>query len=368
VPLALLEEPMTRIPVMTLNDALSDYFEMRAGRYAESTWEAHVAQLERMRTWLTREVGDVNIHLSEPDERMMVRYFNRLRPPMKAPATFNNYRQYVNMFWSFCLKEGWIRTNPMRHVDPSPVPKKVRLQLSATELMSILDSASARDRIGLALGMNTGLRSCDITALTVGSVNLTNDTLHAEIKKTRDEDGLPITAELREELIRWFHHYADSHDLTVEQLPNHWVLLPPAHFQGFNVRKPEMGGRVVYKTTSVYTHPEKIVQKALEKLGHPTKGEGFHTLRRSALRCLYNLAASEGVGDPIRIPQALAGHKNRQTTELYLGITHEKKLRDDMLRGKSFLGRVRQNDRDAVSDAARVPQTDQNSGGRVKSA
>jgi integrase len=349
---------------ITLSEAILDYTERRQGRYSASTWKAHDAQIEAMRQQIVREFGS-NPLITDVDERTMVRYFNRLRPPYRAAATFGNYRQYLNMFWRFCKEEGWIDRNPMRHVDPAPIPKKVRLQLSAEELLSMLDDASPRDRVALALGMNTGLRAGDITGLTVGSVNLTNNVLSAWIEKTDTETLIPIAAELREELIRWFHHYAASASLTVEALPNEWVLVPPAHFQGFNVRRPEMGGEVVYKTTSVYTHPEKIVQKALEKLGHPVKGEGFHTLRRSAARCLFEHAGNKGVADPIRVPQALLGHKNRATTEIYLGITHEKKVLDDLLRGQSFLGRVRENDRAA---SASVPQTDQNSGGRVKSA
>jgi integrase len=363
----------------TLSSALLDYYEMRKGRYSPNTWKAHEAQLERMRDWIVKDFREPGILLSEIDERMMVKYFNRLRPPFKSASTFSNYRQYSMMFFEFCRKEGWVDRNPMRHVDSVSIPKRIRLQLTAEEMLSMLDSASPRDRIALALGMNTGLRALDIMSLKVGAANLFNNKLAAWIEKTDKEDLLPINSELRAELIRWLQHYAEVNDMTIEQLPNQWTLVPPAHFQGFNVWRPELGGKIVYKTTSRYTHPEKIVHRALEKLGLATKGEGFHTLRRSAARALFDLAGAEGVPDPIRIPQAMLGHQNRQTTEIYLGITHEKQLLDDLLRGKSFLGRVRQNDRDAIADAPVVPQTDQNggrqdgmnpvrAGGRVKSA
>lgn len=324
----------------TLSDALSDYYAQRSAKYQESTWKAHEAQLEKFRTWATRQHGP-NCHLADIDDREMVRYFNRLRPPAYEASTFNNYRQYLLMFWTYCRGEAWVQTNPMRHVDPARVPRKVRLHLSPEELLAMLTDATPRDRIALATGMNTALRANDVMALTVGSVNLSNDELTAFIQKTQVEEVLPITSELRVELIRWFQHYAEASGVARWQdLPLDWTLIPPARFEGVNVHRPELGGRIVYKTNGRYSHPEKIVHSALERMGYPTKREGFHTLRRSAARAVFDLAAKDGVGDPIRIPQSLLGHKNRVTTEIYLGITHEKRLRDDMLRGQSFLNRA----------------------------
>lgn len=324
---------------LTLNEALSDYYHQRKGRYSQATWDAHEGQLERWRTWVTRETQP-NVYLNDIDDRLMVRYFNRLRPPAYSPSSFNNYRQYLNAFWKFCQGEGWVRVNPMRHVDPMRVPKRIRLQLSSDELLRMLDDATPRDRVALALGMNTALRGGDIAALTVGSVNLGNNTLLAWVEKTDQEMMLKMPAELRPELIRWFEHYAAAcgvPDWT--RLPNHWTLVPPARGHARNVHDLNAGFVVHYKTGSRYAHPEQIVQRALQRLGHPTKGEGFHTLRRSAAREMFDLAVEDGVGDPIRVAQALLGHKSQKTTETYLGLTHEKTLLDQMMDGKPFLTR-----------------------------
>jgi integrase len=334
---------------VTLNSALADYYAQRQGRYSDSTWRAHEGQLEKMRAWVTRDTQP-NVWLVDVDERIMVRYFNRLRPPAYSPSTFNNYRQYVRQFFAYCVGEGWMRTNPMRHVDPMRVPKRIRLQLSADELLRMIDDCeNPRDRVALAIGMNTGLRGGDIAALTVGAVNLGNNTLLAWQEKPDEETLLPVTAELRVELLRWFPIYAQAMALDDwMDLPNHWTLCPPAGGRAVDVTDLSKGFRVVYRPERRYTHPETIVQRALERLGHPTRQEGFHTLRRSAGREIYDLAVAERVGDPIRIAQALLGHKNQKTTELYLGITHERTQRDELMRGKSFLTRVRDA---AVADA-----------------
>lgn len=327
----------------TLSECLIDYMEARSARYSPSTWEAHERVLCKMRDWLIRpsELGPACL-LRDVDERTMVRYFNGLRPPRLSGSSFSNYRQYCMMFFKFCLAEGWIDRNPMRHVDPAPVVKRPRLQLSAQELLAALDGANPRDRIALALGMNTALRANDIMALKVGDVNLSNNELSAYIKKTKKHDIIAICLELREELIRWFDHYAQTMGLGdwMRDLPNGWTLVPPMHFQAANVWRPELGGRIVYQPEATYTHPERIVQAALERLGHPTKGEGFHTLRRSTARRFYELAIEKGVRDPMRMPQALLGHTRRETTEIYLGMTIEREMRDELLRGKSFLRAV----------------------------
>lgn len=327
----------------TLAEAIYDYREARAGRYAASTWAAHERQIERFRDWaVSPTVLGANCLLIDVNERTMVQYFNRHRGVL-APSSFNNYRQYLRMFFRFCREEGWIPRDPMRHVDPLTVVKGVRLQLSADELLACLEGAEPRDRVALAVGMNTALRGGDIAALKVGDVNLTNDTLTAFISKTQEYVQLPITAELRAELLRWFECYAENQEVaSVAALPNHWWLVPGSRYRAVKVTVKSAGGRNIYLPDSPqpYLHPEVIVQRALARLGHPTSKEGFHTLRRSALRVLFDLAAAEGVPDPIRIPQSLAGHKNRATTEIYLGVTHEKRVRDDLLRGKSFLGRA----------------------------
>lgn len=352
---------MRRIDPRTVNEAIQDYYDQRSARYAESTWEAHERQIEAFRGWVSRpgELG-ANCLLTDVDERTMVRYFNRLRPPILSGSSFNNYRQYLMQFWKFCLGEGWVDRNPMRHVDPAPVIRRPRLQLSAQELLAMLDGADPRDRVALALGMNTGLRAGDIMALKIGDVNLSNNILTAFIQKTSKYDDIPISAELRDELFRWFAHYGEATGLGnwETDLPNDWTLVPPMQYQAANVWKPELGGRVVYRMTGRYTHPETIVQRALERLGHPTKGEGFHTLRRSTARRFYELALAEEIPDPIRMAQALLGHQRRNTTELYLGLTVEKEMRDDLLRGKSFLRRVAD---DEIANREGSPETESRS-------
>lgn len=325
---------------ITLNEALHDYYDQRSARYAEKTWVAHEYRLEHLRAWATREYG-ANCRLSDITERDLVKYFNRFRPPIKEASTFNNYRQYITQFVKFCLSEGWLARDVMRHVDTAPVPEKHRLRLSAEELLSTLTTATPRDRVALAVGMNLAGRAQDLMAIKVGDVNLGNGKISVYIKKTRKVQEFDITAELHIELVRWLQHYAAETNIPEwVDVPNDWTLIPPMQHLGVNPWQPGLGGINVYKTDKTLTHPERIVHKALLALGHPIRKEGFHTLRRSSARELYELAKKLGHGDPITMPQTLLGHKNRQTTEIYLGVSHEKDELSKMMNGRSFLGEV----------------------------
>lgn len=322
---------------MTLNDAMLQYTEQRLTRLAHNTRRAHDGQLEKWRRWV-RDQTQPNVYLRDIGDQLMAQYFNRLRPPAHAESTFNNYRQYINAFWEYCRTNAWVQTNPMRFIDPLIPPVRERLRLSATELLRVLDDAdSPRDRFGLATGMNTGFRAKDITALTVGKVNLTSNRITAYNHKSKKEDLFPITPAYRIEMFRWFEFYADHTGYTVSTLPNTFYLVPPMRGEADGDVKQPQFSRSVIKPLKRYAHPWEIVQRALVKLDLPTRGEGFHTLRRSAARAFYDHAAASGVSDPIRVAMSFLGHKNQATTEIYLGIKAEKERRDALLDGESFL-------------------------------
>lgn len=329
---------------ITLNDALGDYYMKRLTRLADNTQRHHEGELERMRTWVTKQTQP-DVYLTDVDDTIMSRYFNTIRPPRVAESTFNNYRQYDIAFFKYCTGEGLIRRNPMRHVDPLTVPRRVRLQLSSEELYGLLDTASPRDRVALAIGMNTALRAQDMAALTIGSVNFTNNSLAAYIHKTKTEEILQLTSDLRTELLDWMHVYAQTLGITFDALPNNYILVPP--MRGQRVKGDEYKARI--EPLKRFSHPERIVQAALEAQGHETKGEGFHTLRRSLGRIMFEISAAKGDATAIRTAQALLGHKNQATTEIYLGITVDKRRRDEIMSGQSLLGQGMKLDQEKVA-------------------
>jgi integrase len=336
---------------MTLNEALDDYYAQKCADLSAITLRGQESILERWRTWVTRETT-ANVYLADVDSKLMARYFMKLRPPAVAESTYNNYRQYLKRFWDYCREEDYVRINPMRHIDPLKVQKKERLRLSADECQKMLDlTEDPRDRIALSVGMNTGLRGCDVMSLKIGDVNLGDNVISAQIKKTRDATEKAITSELRAELFHWYEAYAEGMGLAdMMQLPNDWWLVPPRRGKAM---KGQKGWDNYYLPTSEkpFQHPEQILHRALARIGLDKKGEGFHTLRRTSGRIVHDLAAAKGSRDALRVAQAFYDHKTRRVTEDYIGIHAEKKELNELLSGQSLLGeaaRIQQDKNDMV--------------------
>jgi integrase len=302
-----------------------------------------------METWLVKQThhGVYLSTIADRDERYLEQFMNTLRPPKVSPATFNVYRSYLNMFWNYCLQEGWIRVSPMRRVDRVKEPETEKLVIGATELTLMLQrAATPRDRIALAIGMNTSLRAADIMAIKVGQVDFYRKSIRVWIEKTDKWDDIPMTADLLPEMLVWMDHYAEKEGTTIKAMPNNWSLVPPLrHFWD----RPTLPGAKLefkYAPLSVTTNPHKIVHKALDSIEVPyTKGTGFHVLRRSGARVAYDIARAEGHADPIRIAQDLLGHKNRETTEAYLLMTPEREARNSYMLDRPWISRAAEMER-----------------------
>jgi integrase len=122
-------------------------------------------------------------------------------------------------------------------------------------------------------------------------------------------------------------------------------MLFPARLPGrYRWQLEENGTRTQYRTADSWrpdkamAHAERVVHTALETLDIPSKGEGCHTLRRAAARALFDsLTQESGYDSALRIVSAWLHHKNSTTTERYLGLSVERRLRDEFLRGREFL-------------------------------
>lgn len=258
-----------------------------------------------------------------------------------AAVSFNRYRSVLKVFFDYALRMRWCDINPCDAIPAArPDPPKSRLYLGAGELLALLDHASNPiERAALSVGMNTGLRGNDIRHLTIFDISLSTGVIQTEIRKTRKLDVKPVTMELHREMVRYLDFYAGVTGLDGPgDLPNEWLLIPSYR----NAAPGEKDRRVKPRPERVHTNPWRMVQRPLSRMGYPTKGEGFHTLRRSSARALFESLrdAGEGRDHALMIVKEYLNHASVAQTEHYLGLNQERVLRDALLKDKPFLSKL----------------------------
>lgn len=302
-----------------------------------------------------RESGDLRkpnpyIHLITPEIVDTYCYGpTGIRRRIRA-VTFNRYRSVLKLFFDYGCLMRWCDTNPVAAVLPArPDTPVARLMLNAGELLALLDhSTHPIERVAMSIGMNTGLRANDIRHLTVFDMSLASGGLHTEIRKTNKLDTKPITMELQRELVTWLDIYAAWSGLPDRgHLPNDWLLVPSYH-PHFTPGKP-----MSLRPTSMHTHPWRLVQRPLVRMGYPSKGEGFHTLRRSSARAFFDFLRDTGEGrdHALMIVKEFLNHSSTMQTEHYLGLNRDRTLRDAALKDRPFLSILAQAEQSRVGSA-----------------
>lgn len=330
---------MARRQNVRLSEACERYMDraLRDGR-AESTRYSIKYALERLQRDVDRG-RDPWVHLISESDIESHMYSNDGRP--RTAISFNQHRMILKTFFTYVVLMGWADFNPMRSVGKArPEAAKPKLYLSATELLKLLDyTSNPVERIACSLGMNTGMRGNDIRRLTIFEANLAAGVIQTEIRKSRKLDSKPITMELHWELSTWFETYTDLMGLShVRELSDDWLLVPAYR----NPAPRERDRRVKLRPYAVHTNPWRLVQRPLEKMGYPTKGEGFHTLRRSSARALFESLrdSDEGRDHALMVVKEYLNHSSVSQTEHYLGLNQERVIRDALLKDRPFLSNL----------------------------
>jgi integrase len=262
-----------------------------------------------------------------------------------GPSTHNNYRARLKVFFTYCKNSGFTALdNYLTGVEPLPEPKKRRQQPPPSLLLQLLDQAEcAMHRAYLATAINTACRASEITGMRVGDVDFARSEVFVTVVKTREEDEMPLTADLERELRLWLVEYAE---LLGRPLRADDYLFPARTGNTISTHYlDEATGQRVYVRTPFVWHPdrpvqrtEKIVKHALGAVGLPTRYEGTHTIRRAVARAYFDSLSTElGYDAGLRTVSALLHHSNMATTERYLGLSSERRRRDETMKGKAFL-------------------------------
>jgi integrase len=254
-----------------------------------------------------------------------------------APSTRNQYRSNLIVFcqWARACNYMGRDQDPLAGWGAVRVPEIERPRLTVEEFNAVLAAAThPRDRMIIALGIFTFLRGSEISSLTIQDVDFGASELLVYRIKTKQADRLPMSSQLRDELVRWINWYRQDQGT----LEPGWYLTPAKERDEWTSRGP--GGLVrtdrdvSLKPTVKETKPYRSVQRAVRKLGWDTKGVGNHLLRRSGARTYADLLRTEGDSGYLMATASMLGHRDSRQTEHYIGWNTERNNRNERIKGK----------------------------------
>lgn len=349
-----------------LSDAIDDYIAERAPELSEH----YVRSVRSILLTMLTSVGNIWVKNVTPEH--MARHLNgefdgkgkcvtEGRRQHLAPASFNVTLSTLKSFFDWCQHENMITRNPTVKIRRMAVPRTPKARLKVPDLTHALEVCDhPRDRAFIALAMNTGLRTGELTALRVGMLRLEDGLLDVRIFKSSKTDTMPVTASLDREMRRWLAFYErEARDLRLgspatRRLPivhdvncdcgtsgpicPDWYLVPAKNPHCFvNGQVDPTLGRL--RPRDRIGSPIGIANKVLEAMGVKVdgsgKGEGMHTFRRAAAQAVFEAAQSTAKGrdNALEITRSFLHHSQVSTTERYLDREKAKDARDELLKG-----------------------------------
>lgn len=314
-------------------DAVETYLEQQRPFVARNTYNGYATYLRRFAGFIgSKQLGrvttdDVISFLGACADGTVG------RSPC-CPKTIQGVKHRLNGFFSWSRERGYtkVHTESIRLLKPGDT-RKDYIRLTPHQMQELLTNCEhPRDRIFIALALNTGLRAHSITAIKVKDVHLDQGYLYITIAKTHETDRIAISGDLDSELRRWLFWYQGSVDVKPESF-----LVPAKTGHRFN--GPNSTAIEIVFPDRRFKYPNDVVKTQLRKLGFSDddlRKEGAHTLRRSAAVAFRELLIQNGVTDT-RPVSAFLHHKSETTTSLYLGWDRDKEVRDEALSGKGFL-------------------------------
>ena len=204
-----------------------------------------------------------------------------------SPETYNHYHSGIRFFYKKILKKNW---------DDDDIPRmkrdrKLPTVLTKTEISAILDATpNLKHKAMIATMYSGGLRVSDVTHLHYDDISRTNKTIHIRDGKSRSD------------------RYTLLADRTLEILTEYW----------FQCGRPK-GILFPSSWTGDYLTKDSVIQFFREsaKRAGIQKHVSTHCLRHSFASHLFES------GCDVKYIQALLGHRDPKSTEVYLHVSNK---------------------------------------------
>lgn len=322
-----------------LSDGIDDYLVLRGSQdFSKRT-------LANERGVLKRFLGvNGNIWMHSIEAAHVTRHFenaSRTRASGSLQLDHTVLGQFLE--WGRHTRRMALDVDPMMGRRRPKTRLKERDRIHVSRFGHLLDCAGRRDprdRAAVAVLLYTLIRDQEAADLRISDVDLDGGWLRVRITKSYQEDRMPISIELDRELRQWLTAYAAAARRALE--PGDF-LLPRRQSVGIiraGVQGRIEGHEMIYVPEKKIARLGRLVGHALHEAGFPmtddqgkTKMEGAHTIRRSGARALFDRLAADGYDHSLRIVQSMLHHSSVSITEKYIGVTADRRSRDEILRG-----------------------------------
>lgn len=271
-------------------------------KYADTTIIRRENMLRKFIAWCDNNELDSPQAIGKADISRYQRYLHYTTQqngePLQA-STQGRYLSGVKHFFSWLSKENHILFNPSADIELPKDAVRLPSVLSEADIARVMqqpnvdDIYGLRDRAILEVLYSTGMRRKECCQLTLADINVSTHTVMIRKGKGNKDRLLP----LGEHAAKWLQTYLqDARTGLIRDLKEKTVFL---NNRGNQYRDTKLGD---------------CVKKYLTKAGITLTGS-CHLLRHAmATHMLEN-------GADIRYLQAMLGHSNLQTTEIYTHVS-----------------------------------------------
>jgi integrase len=326
---------MPRIITPNVSMAAAEFIRQRAGRSdSRGVRYGYVSLLRRFE----RHVSDCKTGSLKPHHLEDFFYGEGGLSDSCQRQTLGKYRNEMKQFLAFCHRRGWNALSADALLDgitdKSTRTNRNRYRMTRGELRQLLAEAQdPRDSALVCFVACTGVRISEALGMRVRDVSFAKGELYVTLPKTHEEVTYPLASDLEAQLRAWQVAYAAQ----VGPLTRTHYLFPTYHGRVFAT-----GGGMTpagrYNPSSPIQQPRLILAPIAERAGiELEEGDGWHTVRRSFARILYDDCVEMGHDAALRIVQAALNHKSVQTTERYLGLNLERQQFHRIMKGRPFL-------------------------------
>jgi integrase/recombinase XerD len=270
------------------------------------TIEIRERMLERFMTWCDERNLDKPQDITRPILERYRRYLYHYRQPNGDPISFATQQQRlvpIKAFFKWLTKENFILYNPASELELPKVHKRLPKHiLTAQEVEQILNQTSLhgdlgiRDRAIIETLYSTGIRRAELINLKLYDVDIRNGTLMVREGKGKKDRMLP----LGERAGLWINHYLETiRPELIIGIDNNTLFL---HEFGEPFHKNRL---------------TDLVKKYIEQAGINKPG-ACHIFRHTMATLMLDNGAD------IRFIQAMLGHSQLSTTEIYTQVSIKK--------------------------------------------